>query len=435
MGHDRYKVIVVGAGPAGATTANICARNNLSTLMIERGEFPGSKNMFGGVIYQEAIADIIPAFWEEAPLERAVVRDTLWFMSENSAIQMGFTGLDFAKPPYNKFTVFKPRFDRWYASKAVEEGAKLMTSTLVKDLIFEKIGMKEKKVAGVILADGKKIYSDVVVIAEGAVSRLTEKAGLRDKIKPKSLLLYTKELLALPKNVLEARFNLEGNEGANIGMVGFPAAGAIGKGGIWTNKDTVSILIGGYLNQIIEKGLNPYQLLERMKQHPLVNRLIKGARPVEYYSKVVPKGGKEDIPALYDHGVMVTGDALMLVGGQGTVMALESGKAAGETAVQAAAKNKFTADILKAYENKMNKSYILKNNLENAKTKHYSQTSPDSSLLLSKTLNNIGYKFFTESTDTTAEKQKKIKEHLISLQPMKKNVFDILKGIKNWRIF
>lgn len=435
MGHDRYKVIIVGAGPAGATAAITCARNNLSTLMIERGEFPGSKNMFGGVVYQEAVSSIIPAFWEEAPLEREVVRDTVWFMEEDSAVQLGFTGLNFAKPPYNKFTVLKPRFDRWYASKAVEEGAKLLTSTLVKDLIYEKISMKTKKAGGVVLEDGSKIYSDLVIIAEGAGSMLTEKAGLRDKVNTDSLILYTKELLALPRSVLEARFNLEKNEGANIGMVGFPAAGAIGKGGIWTNKDTIALLAGGYLNQIIDKGLNPYQLLEKLKKHPLISRLIKGARPVEYYSKVVPKAGKNDVPELYNHGLMVTGDTLMLVGGQGTIMALESGKAAGETAVQAVAKNKFTSDILKAYGKKIRKSYIMQNNIKNQQTKQYSRTFPDSNLLLSKAMNDIAYKFFTESTELAEEKQKKIKNYLKSLQPMPKNILDILKGLKNWRIF
>lgn len=47
----------------------------------------------------------MPEFWREAPLERAVTRDNLWLLGQDSAVEIGFTGLRFAKAPYNKFTV------------------------------------------------------------------------------------------------------------------------------------------------------------------------------------------------------------------------------------------------------------------------------------------------------------------------------------------
>ena len=45
-------VIVVGAGPAGACAALVAARAGLDVVLLERGPFPGSKNMYGGVVYQ-----------------------------------------------------------------------------------------------------------------------------------------------------------------------------------------------------------------------------------------------------------------------------------------------------------------------------------------------------------------------------------------------
>ena len=44
-----YDVIVVGAGPAGTTAALKMVQRGLKVLLIERGEVPGSKNMFGGM--------------------------------------------------------------------------------------------------------------------------------------------------------------------------------------------------------------------------------------------------------------------------------------------------------------------------------------------------------------------------------------------------
>ena len=43
-------------------------QNNLSVALLERGKYPGAKNMFGGTIYSQATAEIFPEFWQEAPV-------------------------------------------------------------------------------------------------------------------------------------------------------------------------------------------------------------------------------------------------------------------------------------------------------------------------------------------------------------------------------
>ena len=137
---EKFDVIVVGAGPAGTSCAYNCAKNGLKVLLIERGEYPGSKNVMGGVLYRKQMEDIIPEFWKEAPLERPVVEQRFWMMDKESVVQFGYKGLEWAVEPYNNFTVLRAHFDQWFAQKAVEQGALLINETVVTECIVENCG-------------------------------------------------------------------------------------------------------------------------------------------------------------------------------------------------------------------------------------------------------------------------------------------------------
>lgn len=436
MGNDRYDAIVVGAGPAGSAAALTMAQNNMSVLLVERGEYAGAKNVYGGTVYRQPTELLVPAFWEEAPLERPIVSDELWLMDTDSAVKIGFTGLKFAKPPYNKFTAIRAKFDRWFADKAVQAGARLVTNTLVKDLLYEKTGVLGRKAAGVVLESGDRIYSDIVILAEGVSGNLVEKAGLREKVTPDDLTLYVKEILELPSEKIEERFNLEKNEGASIGMVGYPASGAIGKGAIFTNKDSLSIMVGAYLNQIIEKGLNPYLLLERLKQHPLVKRLIEGAKTVEFQAHTIPKGGYEQIPQLSASGILVTGDAAIMISGRrGTDLAMLTGMFSGETAAQAKAAQDFSGEMLTSYDRKVKASFFMKDMKASKGAKKYYEQHPDADFLLSKAANDTAYEYFTVDLLSFRMKLDKIFGELKNMQPLPKTISDVYHGYLHWGVF
>ena len=83
---EKFDCIVVGAGPAGTTCAYTLAKAGLSVVLLERGEAPGSKNVMGGILYSTILNKVIPNFWEEAPVERRVVKKV--FLSLISQIQM-----------------------------------------------------------------------------------------------------------------------------------------------------------------------------------------------------------------------------------------------------------------------------------------------------------------------------------------------------------
>ena len=57
---EKFDCIIVGAGVAGLAAAMILARNNMKFLLIEKGEFAGSKNVSGGVLWGHDLARLVP---------------------------------------------------------------------------------------------------------------------------------------------------------------------------------------------------------------------------------------------------------------------------------------------------------------------------------------------------------------------------------------
>lgn len=433
---NYYDAIVVGAGPSGSAAALVMAENGLSVALLERGDKPGTKTMFGGTIYAETTQEIVPGFWEEAPVERAVISDQLLLLEHDSAVHVGFTGLRYGKAPYNKFTVSRAKFDLWLAQKAQQAGADLHNRALVKSLIYEKTLFGKGKVIGVKLDSGDIIRSSLVILAEGVNAFLTKEAGLRSKIPANAVTLFTKEVLSLSSEKIQDRFSLENGEGVTIGLLGWPMAGAVGKAGIWTNKDSISLVVGAYLNQMRDKGLDPCILMQRLKSHPLVKRLIKGAETVEYQSQMIPKGGIKYMPQLYSDGLMVVGDAAVMVSGRrGTDLAMLSGKYAGETAVQAKAKGDFTQDILAGYHYKLNKTFFMKNIKKSKGTIGYYDKYQDADYLLSSLANEVSYKFFQEEALSDKAKMMEIRKIIAAKQMPLKSIDDLYMGLKYWGFF
>ena len=119
---SRYDAIIAGGGPAGLAAAYTLARGGARTVCLERGDWSGSKNMMGGLIFSQPTGSVFPEFWREAPLERHVTRRDMWLATGDSAIKLSFETADFAVEPYNSFTVYRSSFDKWLAHQAAAAG-------------------------------------------------------------------------------------------------------------------------------------------------------------------------------------------------------------------------------------------------------------------------------------------------------------------------
>jgi electron transfer flavoprotein-quinone oxidoreductase len=356
---DRFDVAIVGAGPGASMAAYCLAQAGLSVIMFERGDAPGSKAMFGGVLYTPILERFFPDFVTAGCVERHVVEKRFCLLAEHNEIAVGFRFLDFEPPYYNhSFTALRARFDCWLASQAEEAGALLVTATVV-----DEVWRENGRIAGVrARREGGEVRANVVIAADGANSLLARQAGLRKEL-PLSVILGVKEVLSLPREIIEDRFNLEGNEGVAIEYLGGGAVkGLMGSAFIYTNADTLSVGYGCPLHALKALNEQPHELLNHFKLHSSVRRLLRGTTPEEYSAHLIPELGPADLPRLVTDGMLVIGGAAGLINGnpifhEGTNMAMASGILAARAIIAAHERGDFSAAALGAYETALRQSF------------------------------------------------------------------------------
>ena len=202
-GQNKTEVIVVGAGPAGISCAITLARAGKEVVLIERGNFAGSKNMFGGAIYADTTREIFPDFEQSAPIERRNIEHKYVLLNDNDA-----TTISYRNNPSDivSYSVIRGKFDRWMAEEAKKAGVILVEETVVKDLIVE-----NGQVVGV-KTEVEDYYSNIVVLADGVNSLLAKKIGFRKNIEPKDVALSVKEVYKLDKSKINDSFLLNDDD-------------------------------------------------------------------------------------------------------------------------------------------------------------------------------------------------------------------------------
>lgn len=359
---EKFDVIVVGAGMSGNAAAYTLAKAGFKVLQIERGEYPGSKNVQGGILYASAVEDLIPDFRERgAPLERHIIEQRIWVLNGNSYIGTHFRSDNFNEEKPNRYTLIRAQFDKWLNGEVKKAGAMVITETTVLELIKDDSG----KVIGVRCdrANGD-VYADCVILCDGVNALVGARSGVRPEVRSEDAALAVKEMHFLPREVINERFNVKDNEGVVIEILGTVTEGMLGTAFIYTNGESLSVGLGVIISDLVEKKLNPSELLEKMKAHPSIAPLLQGSEVKEYAAHLLPEGGYNAVPPLSGDGWMICGDAahfLNAVHREGSNMALTSGRLAAETLIDLREKGKpVNAETLKGYNKRLENSFILK---------------------------------------------------------------------------
>ena len=352
---QTYDVIIVGAGPGGSMAAKTAAENGLNTIFFERGRKPGEKNSSG--------CGLGPRMFRDFPeLMKELTTDKCPSMREGRASRNYFINKDdivagyiMARPTESvsyepakswiTMNVYRSEFDPWIAKFATEAGAELKTSTLIVDLLKE-----NGKVCGVIDEKGQKYHAPIVIGADGVISMVAQKSGLRLKWNQNQVTLVPQYDFYAPSDKID---DIMGDETLGIWWGStFPSSYQV------FFRESFHQGLGNWMNWWDK---NPLYYLNRVINLKYYQRLLKilEAKPRELQAHLLPW---LDYPYnTHTDGVILIGDA----GGfpcpleaEGIYPAMVTGKIAAEVAAEAISSGDFTKDSLKKFDERWKNTSI-----------------------------------------------------------------------------
>lgn len=351
----EYDIIIVGGGPGGSVAAKVAAEAGLRTIFFERGIKAGDKNSSGCGLgprmwrdFPDIMKELVP---EKCPSMRPGVYARNYFINKDDDV----AGMVMAKPtesvtyePAKSFitmNIYRSDFDPWIAEFATNAGAELKTSTLIVDLIKE-----NGKVVGVEDEKGEKYRGQIVIGADGVISMVAQKSGLRYKWQLNQVTLVPQYDYYVPRENID---NIMGEETLAVWWGStFPAAYQVFFG------DGFHIGLGNWLTWWDK---NPLYYLNRVINLKYFQRLIKmlDAKPREIHAHLLPWMGF--LTETYTDNVMLIGDA----GGfpcpleaEGIYPAMVTGKIAAEVAAKAISDGDTSKKALKLYEDEWKKTSV-----------------------------------------------------------------------------
>ena len=351
---EEFDSIVIGAGPAGSSAAYNLAKKGFKVLLVEKGRFPGSKNMFGGRVYSKPLEEIYPNFIKEAPIQRWVTKERKSLVKDGESFSMNFDGKE-----STSFVCYLSELSDWMAKKAVNEGAKLITEITVDNLLLE-----DGCVKGIIVGD-ESIRSNVVIDAEGVNHLLLERAGIVKKLMPSDVAIGVKQTIKMSNQEIDMKFGLKEKEGLSWVLMGDITNGIPGGAFVYTNNGAVSIGSVLLLKQAVESiNENVSRIAEGIRLHPIINKYVGDNSIIEYSAHLIPENMQVMAKQNID-GLMVVGDAggfLLNLGYtyRGVDFSAYSGYLAAQAFEKAHGEGDYSNKLLGEYNLLLKKSFMVK---------------------------------------------------------------------------
>jgi digeranylgeranylglycerophospholipid reductase len=329
--------VVIGAGPAGVTVGAQIASAGYNVLIIEKDCSPGKNKVCGGAVSKRHFADInLP----KQVIEKEVHKLVFHFPDERLDIhnKYGYLLLD------------REKLDQFLALKAVKNGAELMTSTEVYDVIrsddYMVIYLKR-------LPRGKirEVKARLVVFADGTNTLANKKFGIGFQSRPDQTALAAIYDLRWQKNMKDS-----------LEFFFSEAISPTGYGWIFPKKDSINI---GVICLLSKMQQNIRHYLDQL----LTSEKLRSLEVIRYGARLVPQSIPKQI---HGDSILVVGDAAGTAepfSGSGIANAIANGKVAAKVAIEALESKRLSGDFLARYED----AWINTPNYENILRFHFLQ--------------------------------------------------------------
>ncbi|MHA1799929.1 MAG: FAD-dependent monooxygenase [Candidatus Helarchaeota archaeon] len=352
----EYDVLIIGGGPAGSIAGKECSRLGLKTIVFERGSVPGEKAVSGCGLSPKLWKDFkfMNELYDEIPYRLADMA-TVHFVDKNNKERssISFTPSEFAAyPEARKFltiNVARGALDPWLMKFATNEGVELRTKTTIVDLKIN----KEKKICEVFSRKGEKFQGKIILAADGAISTVARKTGLKKKWK------RNETCWMINYDYGSTKEKIDKVVGGNA--LHYWYAGSFPTGYTFFNVDGFHLGLGSFFDHVANESWKPKLLLDKLYNVEGVKRqvMLTDAKPREYQAHLLPMID-EPHKTFTDH-VLLLGDAagfLCPFEAEGVYYAMLSGELSAKTVGKAISEDNFTETTLKTYEHDWKNSTI-----------------------------------------------------------------------------
>ncbi len=366
-----YDVVIVGAGPAGLSTAIKLKQLNseLSVCILEKSSEVGAHILSGNVFETKALDELIPNWKDlDSPIKTDVRSEEFLFYTNNKSIKIPNFLLPKALQNHGNYIISLSNLCKWLGEFAENLGVEIFPGFAASKLIYN----ESNQVIGVQTGDmgldkennpkdnfepGINIKGKVTVLSEGCRGHLGKEALKKFNLdknnkSPQQYGIGFKEIWEIsPENH---------SLGKVSHSVGWPLSNDIYGGSFCYHAENNQIYLG-YVIGLDYKNpyLSPYDEFQQFKTHPDVKKLLQGGKRISYGARALIEGGLQSLPQMHMPGALLIGcDAgtLNMPKIKGSHTAMKSGIIAAEVIENHISKN----EDLSSYEDKFKNSWVYK---------------------------------------------------------------------------
>ena len=371
-------IAIAGGGPAGLACANhlltlledepeLTERlGEVPVAVLEKGKVAGAHELSGANMQPGPMKDLFPDLgpedWSFAYQE--VTKDAVYLLTKKAALPLVPMPPNFRN--HGNYVISVSKLARFLAEKAEEKGAYILTETVADRLLIS-----DRIVRGVRSGDrgrgkdgsplgnfepGSDVVAQATVLAEGTLGHLSQAATAYYELEgnlPVRWELGVKEVWEVEKPLdkvihtmgwpLRKRASLNEFGGSFIYPMG-------------EDKLCIGLVVG---LDYTDSTLSVHDLLQELKTHPFVRKMLEGGKRVAWGAKTIPSGGYYAMPrSLTVPGMLIAGDAASMVNVptlKGVHYAIRAGMLAAETIVDSLKQDSVNFE---AYNDKVEKSEI-----------------------------------------------------------------------------